>query len=448
MQEWAGARVCPENPLIDPEPDPPMSLRLATLLAVSLLAGPASAAPQKQNELADQIGKAIQLPQGGKWVGREVELTEGNTYVAVFWGGQWCPPCVRILGVVGELAEALSAKPIVFYGIGGESPENLQKVLERYPELDLPTASLERGKDFEILKPLGIGEIPTFVVHDAAGTILALGDGREANKFAPAPTIPPDGQAPLPALHAFLMAADQIDPALMEKAKPLLADLRTIRKVGDPELEAEVLAELAALGKPFLSYGVQRVELLHANKERQEECWTYGLSLLAEHGHHGELVRFLVERIAIARNSDGQVALKQLEQIIELGPEFHYVGLDAFRYRQRLNSKDTGEYGRALVKRLQADGPRLLGLAKAAAGDAELARSAADAACTAFENKHLDALLLSGKLAFEAKDYAAATSRLELAVELAEAGQREAIQSTLDYYRLAARRDKSGSGSR
>jgi thiol-disulfide isomerase/thioredoxin len=424
-----------------------IKLFLAIPFCLSLFVTAPLAQDITTEEVLPAIGKTFQLSETGDWLGAPVVPKAPHTYVAVLWGGSWCPPCVRMLSDMVALDRDYNEKSVVLYGVVADSRKRAERALEGVPGLDLPTLLLEQREFSELTRPFAVQRYPAVIVHDAQGTILALGDPRNAAGFAPAFPLPPGIRPGLLPLRGALDGGSSIDPAILATATQLEGDLKLARSAGDKELVLELLAELALLAPPFAHHGVARLGLLLTDSAQKGDAWDYGLSLLRAHGRVPEVIALLEARCILPRvtGQEGGIGLARYETLIELGPEFDYLAIHAYRERAK-RDLDASSYGRGLLKRFENRAPELLSLAqvssdgKDGADDTELARAAANAACAASEDKNVKALLLSSELAFSAKDYGQAIARLRTAVPLAPQARQEELKERLRYFELKARR--------
>ncbi|MCP5425183.1 MAG: TlpA family protein disulfide reductase [Gammaproteobacteria bacterium] len=103
--------------------------------------------------------------------GKVHRLTDyrGQLMVVNFWA-TWCPPCVREMPSLQRAWEELHRDGIQVLAINmGQSPEEIKNFLKKYP-LKLP---LLLDEDVKIAESWGVGGLPTTIMVDGNGRIIA-----------------------------------------------------------------------------------------------------------------------------------------------------------------------------------------------------------------------------------------------------------------------------------
>jgi thiol-disulfide isomerase/thioredoxin len=131
----------PNEPLVGTQP---RDIALPPLAAE----GPGGA-PGKPLKLSDLAGKAVILD---------------------FWAS-WCPPCREQLPIVDRVAESLGPRGLVAVGVvSGDEPGAARRFLAEHPVRYPSVVDDQR----DAARAFGVHELPTLVVLDRAGRVVAV----------------------------------------------------------------------------------------------------------------------------------------------------------------------------------------------------------------------------------------------------------------------------------
>jgi len=95
-----------------------------------------------------------------------------NRLVLVNFWASWCPPCVAEMPALDQLSKDLTSKPVIFIGVGIDSPSNIREFLLKTPvSYPIVIGGLEGS---QIGKSLGNsqGALPFTVIIDSKGQII------------------------------------------------------------------------------------------------------------------------------------------------------------------------------------------------------------------------------------------------------------------------------------
>ncbi len=128
---------------------------------------PAQSAPAKLDPVAALLASQLPDPNGQM---QELSKWRGKPLVVNFWAS-WCPPCVREMPALAELAQQLEPKGIVVLGMGVDKAEQIRNFIEkhqiRYPQYVLDSTGVKLSQE------LGnqAGGLPFTVLIDSKGAI-------------------------------------------------------------------------------------------------------------------------------------------------------------------------------------------------------------------------------------------------------------------------------------
>ncbi len=112
--------------------------------------------------------------------GETVRLADhqGEEVVVLDFWATWCPPCVKGLPAIEELASKYEGKDVVVYAVNqAETPEQIKAFLEEHG-LEL---NVLLDEEQSVAQAYGVTGIPTTVVIDKAGTVKAAYVGLAPN---------------------------------------------------------------------------------------------------------------------------------------------------------------------------------------------------------------------------------------------------------------------------
>lgn len=134
---------------------------------VALQQGPTQPGPAKADPVATLLNS--QLPDAHGQM-QALAQWRGKPLVVNFWAS-WCPPCVREMPELAQLAQQLQPQGIVVLGMGVDTAEHIRTFIEKH-QITYPQYVLD-SKGLQLSQQLGneTGGLPFTVLIDSKGAI-------------------------------------------------------------------------------------------------------------------------------------------------------------------------------------------------------------------------------------------------------------------------------------
>lgn len=146
----------------------PKGLMIATLMLVSLLAGPmANAQDVSQTGLMTYPGKEA----------AKLDAYKGKVMLVNFWA-PWCVPCLKEFPSFQKMVDANKAKGLVVVAVTAEKDEKMIKKFLSHAKVEFPIYTDPDGK---LHSMMGIKTMPTTVLVDKTGKVVKMYNGYDSN---------------------------------------------------------------------------------------------------------------------------------------------------------------------------------------------------------------------------------------------------------------------------